>query len=98
MSIISYGSDSISVEVLSQGGCRFKHDSSNQNRMLCKMLSSKKLACKGTLRQVFICLRAKNPIPPPPLHSVYVYILQYIVCTYSHRKREEGGEFIQREG
>ncbi len=32
-----------------------------------------KLTCKGTLRQVFICLRPRTPYPsPPPLHTVYV--------------------------
>jgi hypothetical protein len=36
------------------------------------MSSSKKLTCKGTLRQVFICLRPRTPYPPPPLHTVYV--------------------------
>jgi hypothetical protein len=35
------------------------------------MSSSKKLTCKGTLRQVFICLKLRNPYPP--LHTVYVY-------------------------
>ncbi len=32
------------------------------------MFSSKKITCKGTLRQVFTC---QNPIPP--LHTAYVY-------------------------
>ena len=41
------------------------------------MSQSKKLTCKGTLRQVFICLR-------PPLHTVY------ILYTYSHREGVEG--------
>jgi hypothetical protein len=31
----------------------------------------KKLTCKGTLRQVFICLRPRTPYTP--LHTVYVY-------------------------
>jgi hypothetical protein len=31
----------------------------------------KKLTCKGTLGQVFICRRARTPYPP--LHIVYVY-------------------------
>jgi hypothetical protein len=43
------------------------------NKAKCRHL--KTFTCKGTLRQVFICLR---PIPsydpiPPPLHIVYVY-------------------------
>ncbi len=33
----------------------------------------KRLTCKGTLRQVFICLRPKTPYPPPLLHNVYEY-------------------------
>jgi hypothetical protein len=33
----------------------------------------KKLTCKGTLRQVFICLRSRTPYPPPPLHCNRVY-------------------------
>ena len=41
------------------------------------MSSSKKLTCKGTLRQVFICLS-------PPLHTVN------ILYTYSHREGVEG--------
>ncbi len=54
----------------------------------------KKLSCKGTLRQVFICLRLfqQNPIPPPP-YTLYTY-LQY---TYSHGGGGEGGELNQRE-
>ncbi len=52
------------------------------------MSSSKKCACKGTLRQVFVCLRpphqnsyighldrfSYDPIPTPP-HAVYVYCI-----------------------
>jgi hypothetical protein len=41
------------------------------------MSQSKKLTCKGTLRQVFICLS-------PPLHTVN------ILYTYSHREGVEG--------
>jgi hypothetical protein len=37
------------------------------------MSLSKKLTCKGALRQVFICLRGPEPHTPPPLHTVYVY-------------------------
>ncbi len=47
----------------------------------------KKLTCKGTLRQVFICLRPRTPHQPPPLHTVYVY-------TSSHR---DGGGVIEPE-
>jgi hypothetical protein len=50
------------------------------------MSLSKKLTCKGTLRQVLICLRPRTPYPPP-LHHVYVYA----VYTYSHREWGEVG-------
>ncbi len=56
----------------------------------------KKLTCKGTLRQVFICLRPRfpqtPPLPPYTLYNiVYTYIIQY---TYSHR---EEGEVVRIE-
>ncbi len=54
----------------------------------------KQLTCKGTLRQVFICLRPKTPYPPPAppsIHTVYVYT----VCLF---KQGRGGELNQREG
>ncbi len=35
--------------------------------------SIKKSTCKGTLRDVFICLRLRNPYPPPPIHTVSVH-------------------------
>ncbi len=44
-----------------------------------KVSSSKKFTCKGTLRQVFICLSYTTP----PLHTVYVHVLI---------QREKGGE------
>ena len=47
----------------------------------CRQL--KKLTCKGTLRQVFICQRPITSYPPPP-YTLYT-CMQY---TYSHR---EGG-------
>ncbi len=31
-----------------------------------------KLACKGTLRQVFICLRPRTLYPPPP-YTIYLF-------------------------
>ncbi len=37
------------------------------------MLSSKKLTCKGTLMQVFICPRPITPYPHPLTHCVSVY-------------------------
>jgi hypothetical protein len=62
----------------------------------------KKLTYKGSLWQVFICLRPKNPIPPPPpLQTVQYMCIQY---TYSHRKgggveperRLEGQQFTKQ--
>ncbi len=44
-----------------------------------------KLICKGTLRQVFICLRPRTPEapiyppPPQPLHTVYVHTVYSIL-------------------
>jgi hypothetical protein len=54
------------------------------------MSLSKKFICKGTLRQVFICLRPRTPYPPCTLYSIRVCV-QY---TYSHR---EGREIRTRE-
>ncbi len=34
------------------------------HRRQCKMSSSKKFTCKGTLRQVIIFLRSRTPVPP----------------------------------
>ncbi len=49
------------------------------------MSSSKKFNYKGTLRQVFICLRPRTRYPPPP-YKLYTCIQVY--GTYPHR---EGG-------
>ncbi len=60
------------------------------------MSLSKKFTCKVTLRLVFICLRplpSYDPIPPPPLHTVYVYTVYLFT-----QGRGEGGEMKQREG
>jgi hypothetical protein len=39
------------------------------------MSSSKKITCKGTLRQVFICLRPRtHPQPPPLTHLIRVTV------------------------
>ncbi len=49
------------------------------------MSSSKKISCKGTLRQVFICLRPRTPYPPLPLNNVLaiygplIYMALYIM-------------------
>ncbi len=43
---------------------------------------NKRLTWKGTLRQMFICLRPRIPYPP---HTLYTCIQH----TYSHRKGEE---------
>ncbi len=61
------------------------------HRKQCKMSSSKKMTCKGTLRQVFICLfpRTSYP-PPPPIHTVCVYTVYLFT--------REGGDLNQREG
>jgi hypothetical protein len=56
-----------------------------------------KLTFKGTLRQVFICLRPGTPYPHiPPLHTVYV--MQYTVYLFTQERDEGGGELNQREG
>ncbi len=48
----------------------------------------KKVTCKVTLRQVFICLRPSTPYhAPPPPQTLCVYTVCFIA--YSHR---EGGE------
>jgi hypothetical protein len=56
------------------------------------MSSFKKKTCKGTFRQVFICLRPGplSSYDPIPLRLIYVYTV-----TYSHR--EGGGENGTRE-
>jgi hypothetical protein len=56
---------------------------------------SKKITCKCALRQVFICLRLRSPYPPPPpLHTVYVYTVQYILI---HTWNGGGGESLTTE-
>jgi hypothetical protein len=55
------------------------------------MWSSKKMTYKGTLRQVFFCMKPRTP-NPLPLHTVYVYT----VYLFTQRKLE-GGELNQRE-
>jgi hypothetical protein len=59
------------------------------------MSSSKKLTCKkGTLGQVFICLRTRIPYLPSPLNTVFVYTV-YFTQGGGGGKR---GELNQREG
>jgi hypothetical protein len=59
----------------------------------CRYLQ-KKITCKGTLRQVIICLRTRTPYPPPP-YTRYT-------CMYTVYSRREGGgegeDLNQREG
>jgi hypothetical protein len=59
------------------------------------MSSSKKIICKGTLRQMIICLRPRTPYHPPhTLYSIHVYsILIYTIKEGGWG----GGELNQRE-
>jgi hypothetical protein len=43
------------------------------HRRQCKMSSSKKTTCKGTLQQVFICLSPRTPYLSPLEHCIRVY-------------------------
>jgi hypothetical protein len=54
------------------------------------MSSPKKLACKVTLRQVFICLMPRT-LPPPLTHCIRVYSI------FIHKGKVGGGELNQRE-
>ncbi len=57
----------------------------------------KKVTCKGTLRQVFICLKPR--IPYPPLHNVYVYTVYIFTQGGGERvepdRRGEGQQFTK---
>ncbi len=57
----------------------------------------KKLSCKGTLRQVFICRRPRTTYPPPAqcTHTVYVYKVD--LFTQGRGEGGEGGESWTRE-
>jgi hypothetical protein len=56
------------------------------------MSSFKKMTCKRTLRQVFICLKTRSPNPPSHTDILYtVYILIHI-------GKGEGARLNQREG
>ncbi len=77
-----------------QGFSSFKYSMFNRtvqtkkdktHRRQCKMPSTKKLTCKGTLRQVFIYLRPKS-------HTTLPFTLNtWIQYTYLHREGGEGG-------
>ncbi len=60
----------------------------------------KKFICKGTLRQVFICLRLRTP-PPQPLRKVYVYTVYLFTQgrgpegTVEPERRLEGQQFTK---
>jgi hypothetical protein len=58
-----------------------------------KCRNLKNLPRKGTLRQVFICLRNRTPYPTP-LHTV-VYNTGYLV---TQGRGRGGGELNQRKG
>jgi hypothetical protein len=45
-----------------------------------KMSSSKKMTCKGTLRQVYLS-EAKNPIPPALTHCIRVIVYSILIHT-----------------
>jgi hypothetical protein len=52
------------------------------------MSSSKKFTFKGTLRQVFVGLKAQNPIPPPHPPTPYTCILYSLLI---HTSKGGGG-------
>jgi hypothetical protein len=59
----------------------------------------KKLSCKGTLRQVFICLRPRTPYPPP-VHTVKVYTVYFFAQERGGgrtepERRREGQQFTK---
>jgi hypothetical protein len=71
-----------------RGKCTLQVVSTNRRKIKliegnAKCRHLKQLTCKGTLRQVFICLRPSPPYPPSPF--ILYTCIQY---TYSHR---EGG-------
>ncbi len=59
-----------------RGSTTLQHGLINHIDTKTKMSSSKKMTCKGNLRQVFICLRPRNPYPPLTHCTVY----EYTVC------------------
>ncbi len=59
----------------------------------CKMLSYKKLTCKGTLRPVLICLKPRTPYPPPPHLTHCIRIYSILIHTW----KGGGGERVETE-
>jgi hypothetical protein len=57
-----------------------------------KFHHQKKLTCKVTLRQVFICLRPRTPYHHSITHCIRVYLYLFT------RGKGEGRELNQREG
>jgi hypothetical protein len=60
------------------------------------MLSTKTLTCKGTLPQVFFCLRPKTVYPLPLKHCILIRILIYTI--YLYYKLYTGYTYSHREG
>ncbi len=58
----------------------------------------KLLTCKGTFRQVFICLSPRIPYPSPLTHCIRVYCIPITGTVLIHTGKGEGGELNQREG
>ncbi len=62
----------------------------------------KKLTCKGTLLQVFICQRPRTLFPPPPTHTHTVYVYTVYLFTqvgedgrFEPDKKLEGQQFTK---
>jgi hypothetical protein len=73
------------------------HGISNYLDFKAKCLQVKKCTCKGTLRQVFICLR----LPPLPLlwpHTSPLTHCIHLYCKVMHTEKGAGGRSNQREG
>jgi hypothetical protein len=56
----------------------------------------KKLTCKGTSRQVFLCLRPRTPYPPPPLTCVVYLFTQGRGGGVEPERRGVGKKFTQQ--
>jgi hypothetical protein len=57
----------------------------------------KKLTCNGTLRQVFIRLRART-LYPPPLHTVFTKLHVYTVYLFTQGRRGRGESWTREKG